>query len=209
MMQEQDNIDAEIVSLAEYIIEEKQKEGKIALSSLVLQLAELIPVLKSLIEKPILPPVVNLPAPIVNVEVPKIDVKPPIVKVPEPKVIVNEKDYSQEFNSMQSVLVAILAVLSKERKEEIKNPPYSKHLGRGTGNPSQIANISSQADGSTTVFTIPANKRVQNLHYSSAPFSAWIQDTDYTVSGTSNTILTITGGPTPEAGQTLLVEYVQ
>ena len=64
-------------------------------------------------------------------------------------------------------------------------------LGRGTGHMGQIAVLTSELNGSTKTFTIPANRRVIRVGGTSAPFF-FIPTTDYTVSGTDNTTLTFT-----------------
>lgn len=67
-----------------------------------------------------------------------------------------------------------------------------------------VADLSPQADGSNKIFTIPTNTSVISLISSDAPF-IYRQGTDYTVSGTTLTLIG-TVSP-PSAGATVLVEY--
>lgn len=73
-------------------------------------------------------------------------------------------------------------------------------------------NLSSQLDGNTKVFTIPANSALISINSSSAPFSAWIPTTDYVISGASNITLTFTSNvDAPSAlasGQSLVIIYL-
>jgi len=97
----------------------------------------------------------------------------------------------------------------------IKNLPISlskKHIGRGTGSPTQEYDLSPFLDSVTKVFTVPANKRVLLITSSSTPFF-FRPTVDYVVSGTSNTTLTfdssIDASTMLQQGQSLGLLYVE
>lgn len=107
-----------------------------------------------------------------------------------------------------------LQIDAKHIKNWPKEATWKKgggRLGRGTSNPLQITDISSQLDGSNKTFTLPANKGVKLVISSSAPF--WFIPTDYTVSGTDNTTLTFGSGVDASimlnTGQQLGVLYIE
>src|SRR3990167_8343762 len=97
----------------------------------------------------------------------------------------------------------------------IRNLPRTferKRFGRGTGNPLQLYDLSASLDGSTKIFTIPANKRVVLITSSSTPY--WFRPTvDYTLSGTDNVTLTfdtaIDAAVMLASGQSLGVQYIE
>lgn len=97
----------------------------------------------------------------------------------------------------------------------IKNLPVSlskKRLGRGTGSPTQLYDLSSALDSVTKVFTISANKRVVLITSSSTPFF-FRPTVDYVVSGTNNTTLTfdaaIDASVMLQAGQSIGILYIE
>lgn len=92
----------------------------------------------------------------------------------------------------------------------IKNLPVERILGRSVGaGGSEIksTDLSSQLDGSTKDFTVPANKRFNSLMGTQFPI-VFRPDVDFTGSGT--TTLTLTSEVSaPEKGQTLILTYAE
>jgi hypothetical protein len=96
----------------------------------------------------------------------------------------------------------------KDLPQEDK-PLFEKRLGRGTGSPTMYYDLSSQCDGSTKVFTIPANTRVIGVHGTQFPIN-YRPLVDWTTSGTGNVTLTLSSEVSaPETGQTLWITYVE
>lgn len=105
-----------------------------------------------------------------------------------------------------------LQIDARHIKNLPKSTPLFSKLGRGTGHPAQIADLSSSLNGSTKVFSLPVNRRVIAVLGSSAPF--WFRPTiDFIISGTNNTILTfdasIDAGISLAGGQSLGVIYTE
>lgn len=90
-------------------------------------------------------------------------------------------------------------------------------LGRGNmsgagatsgGRTVKIYDISPLLDGSTKTFTLPAMWRIIAVHASSAPFSAFINGTDFTIASNKITFTSqISAASTLAAGQTVLIQY--
>lgn len=97
---------------------------------------------------------------------------------------VNELPIQPKFQIDWKHIKGIPQKLYDERK-------ISGRLGRGTGHMGQIATLTSELNGSTKIFTIPANRRVILVVGTSAPFY-FTPTTDYTVSGIDNVTLTFT-----------------
>lgn len=75
----------------------------------------------------------------------------------------------------------------------------------------KIDDLSDELDGVTKIFTVPANKGILKAMLMGTQFpTVYRPNIDYTLSGENNTILTLTNEVSaPEAGQTLLFQYVQ
>ena len=187
-------------------------------------LEALIPLMKSVAEKEIkfpeipkpIPPVseVTILNPVTSIDINKpkwwesIDFTTIISAISDLKQsLPKSQDYSSEFNSIQGLLTAILAALLKEKPTS--TPLFKKHyLGRGTGNPLQAYDLSSELNGSTTTFTIPTNSRVVSVHSSSAPFT-FRNSVDYTY--TINSLIFDAAIDAPSmlaSGQSLIVLYI-
>jgi len=93
--------------------------------------------------------------------------------------------------------------------KHIKNAPVSlsgkKHLGRGTGSSVTMEDITSQCDGVTKTFTVPAHVRALGVWSTQFPL-IYRPTTDFTTSGTTLTLTSAVGAP--DTGQTLIFLYV-
>lgn len=90
----------------------------------------------------------------------------------------------------------------------IKNAPVDlskKRLGRGTGSPVNLEDISSQCNGVLKTFTVPAHARALGLWSTQFPL-VYRPTTDFTTSGTTLTLTAAVGAP--DTGQTLIFLYV-
>jgi hypothetical protein len=86
---------------------------------------------------------------------------------------------------------------------------YKKRLGRGTGSPVQVHDLSSSLNGVTKTFTIPLNCRVLLVVNSSTPF-VFRPTVDFTTTSTTITFSTeVDASNMLAAGQSLLVLYVE
>lgn len=84
----------------------------------------------------------------------------------------------------------------------------SVRMGRGTSSPVMVYDLTAQVGG-TKVFSIPSNSRVISVMSTSFPM-IYRPIVDYGTSGSNNSVLTLTDQVAePEAGQTLLVLYVE
>lgn len=127
---------------------------------------------------------------------------------------ISKKEFEEAIKELRKEIIGKVdgtkqeLVTSINKKEKIIYPTKGfldqRWHGAGSGTTVSYADLSSQCDGNTKTFTIPAFKKIIQLTFSSSPF-VFRPTIDFTASGTTLTLDASIAAP--EAGQTLILLY--